>query len=188
MALVHDNDMTLGLRGKVGKQFVFRKFGRKTIAARKSAPSGEKTEKQEQHRQRFRLAAQYAKASLLVPALNAEYTAIANQREYPSAFAAALGDYLKPTQITEIITSSYQGEIGNPVIIKVNDLFKVKTMKVTFTNLMGEVVETGNAVLAPENVGYAYVATVRVSNIAGLSIKVESTDRPGNVVTKTVTL
>lgn len=188
MALVHDNDMTLGLRGKVGKQFVFRKFGRKTIAARKSAPSGEMTEKQQLHRQRFRSAAHYAKVSLLVPALNAEYSAIAKQREYPSAFAAALGDYLKPTQITEIVTTSYHGEIGNPVIIKVNDLFKVKSMKVTFTNLMGEVVESGNAVFAPEHAGYAYIATVRVPDIAGISIKVETTDRPGNVVTKIVTL
>jgi hypothetical protein len=95
---------------------------------------------------------------------------------------------LKATQITEIITSSFQGEIGNPVLIRVNDLFKVKNMKVTLTNLMGEVIESGNAVLAPEHAAYAYIATVRIPDIAGITIKVEVTDRPGNLVTKSVTL
>lgn len=188
MALVDDNDMTLGLRGKVGKQFVFRKFGRKTVAVRKSAPTGKATEKQLLHRQRFRAAAHYAKLSLLVPELHEQYSAIAKIRDYPSVFIAAVGDYLKPAQITEIITAPYQGNVGDPVTIIMNDNFKVKIMKVTIISPDGEVMESGEAALAPENGGFTYVATVGVSDVSGHSIKVEVTDRPGNSVTKTVTL
>jgi hypothetical protein len=188
MAHVNDNDVTLGLRGKFGKQFVFRKFGRKTIAARAASSTGRQTDAQHEHRERFRLATVYAKRSLLQPELKAEYEAIARAKQTTTPFAAAVGDFLKPVEINGILTASYHGEAGFPLTIMVNDLFKVKTMKVTFTNASGGVVESGLATRTAESAGYTYVTTVAIPDVSGLNIKVEVTDRPGNLVMDDVTL
>ena len=80
MAYVDGNDITLGLRGKFGQQFVFRKFGNGTIATRKPQPSGSNTPAQQGHRERFRLATFYAKQCMMRPDLKAEYEAIAKAK------------------------------------------------------------------------------------------------------------
>jgi hypothetical protein len=188
MAQVNDNDLTLGLRGKFGKQFIFRKHGKKTIAVRRFAPSGAKTDAQIDHREKFRLATLYAKRSLLQPALKAEYEAIARAKESASAFAAAVGDYLSPVAIDTVHTATYHGEIGFPIGVVLNDVYKVKTIKVTLVNSSGAVVESGPATRAEGASGYTYTTTVAVPDISGLTIKVEVTDRPGNIVTEEVIL
>jgi hypothetical protein len=188
MARVDENDVTLGLRGKFGKQFVFRKFLNRTIAVRKSRPTGGNTQAQSEHRDQFRLATLYAKRCLLQPALKAEYELIARATDQVSAFAAAVGDYLKPVAITAVVTVTYKGEAGYPLGILVNDLFKVKTMKVTISDAAGNILESGDAMLSEGAVGYTYITTVSIPDVTGLVIKVEVTDRPGNIVAQEVTL
>jgi hypothetical protein len=188
MARIDGNDLTLGLRGKFGKQFVFKKFKNRTIAVRKADPSGITTELQTDHRSRFRLAAVYAKRSLLIPELKAEYEAMAKATDNTSAFAAAVFDFLKSVSITGILTATYSGEVGFPITITVSDLFKVKTMTVTLTDRDGTVIESGSAELLSTSVNYSYITTVSIPNISGLKIKVEITDRPGNTDMHEVTL
>ena len=97
MARINGNDVTLGLRGKFGKQFVFRKFKNRTIAFRRpDEVESKNTESQVAHRERFRIAALYAKRALLSPELKEEYEAIARATDGASAFAIALGDFMKP--------------------------------------------------------------------------------------------
>jgi hypothetical protein len=187
MARIEGNDLTLGLRGKFGKQFVFRKYKSRTIASRKSAPSGVATEKQINHRERFRTASLYARRAMQNPALKAEYDAIARATE-SSAIAAAIMDYMKPIKITGILTATYEGEVGFPLTITVNDIFKVKKIKVTITGSSGNVIESGEAILLPTITNYTYTTTVAIPDLTGVKIKVEVTDRPGQIAVQEVTL
>jgi hypothetical protein len=186
MARVDRNDLTLGLRGKFGEQFVFRKFGDRTIAYRMRRHFESSTEKQMLQRERFRLAALHAKQSLLIPEVKAEYEEIARVKRNTTAFATATADFLKPVAITAILTAGYKGEIGFPLSIMVNDIFKVKTMKVTITNPDGAVLESGDAVRANDSPGYSYMTTAFIPDLQGVIIKAEVTDRPGNVVVEEV--
>lgn len=187
MARIDGNDLTLGLRGKFGKQFVFRKYKGRTIATRKADPSGVTTENQSAHRERFRLATVYARRCMMQPELKAEYEEMARATDNAGPFAAAVGDFLTPVSIAGIITASYKGEIGFPISIHVSAVFKVKTLKVTLTDADGTIVESGDAVLG-DAANYTYLTTVAVPDIAGLKIKAEVTDRPGNAASREVTL
>jgi hypothetical protein len=188
MARIDGNDLTLGLRGKFGKQFIFRKYKNRTIALRKNSPSSARTEEQKEHRERFRLATLYAKRCMVKPDLKAEYNAIARESESGSAFAAAVADFLKPVTITEVLTNSYTGQVGFPLTIMVSEVFKVKTMHVTLTDMNGNIVESGSASRPAGAPQYSYITTVDIAAVAGLKIKVEVTDRPGNTITHEVTL
>ncbi len=188
MARIDGNDLTLGLRGKFGKQFVFRQYKGRTIATRKTGQNNTSTEAQVEHRERFRLAALYAKRSMLVPELKTEYEAMARASDNISAFAAAVADFLKPVSIIGIVTESFTGELGSQLAIMVSDILKVKTMKVTLIDDDGSIIETGNASLSGESVNYVYTTTVAIPAIAGLTIKVEVNDRPGNIAVHEVTL
>ena len=52
MARIDKNDLTLGLRGKFGDQFLFRKYRNRTIALRRFGPGGVTTEAQRQQREK----------------------------------------------------------------------------------------------------------------------------------------
>jgi hypothetical protein len=188
MAHVDENDVTLGLRGRFGKQFVFRKYGRRTIVSRLAKPTGGNTAIQLEQRDKFRLASLYAKRCLLQPALKAEYETMARAMGINSAFPVALGDYLNPVKIQEIVTATYEGEIGYPVAILVSDVFKVKTITVAIIDAAGNVIETGPAIRGEGAVGFTYVTTVAIPAIAGVKIRVEVKDRPGNTESQEVTL
>jgi hypothetical protein len=188
MARIEGNDLTLGLRGKFGKQFVFRKYKARTIASRKAEPTASTTDAQLEHRAKFRLAAAYARRAMLNPELKAEYEAMSRAHDNSSAFAAAVADYLKPVTITGILTQEYHGELGFPLAITVSDIFKIKTMKITLTDRDGNILDSGSAQLLPEYANYVFTTAVAVPDITGLSIKVEVTDRPGNIAVHEVTL
>ncbi len=187
MAKIGQNDLTLGLRGRFGMQFQFRRYRNQTIALRHYEITQRNTDAQLQHREKFRLAAAYAKRSLLVPELKADYEKFGSAIG-TSAFAAAVKDYLKPIEIQDVLTANYDGQAGFPLTIMVNDVFKVKSMSVTISDLVGNVVESGEASIMAGSSGYSYLTQVDIDDIAGHTIKVEATDRPGKTVTHQVTL
>lgn len=187
MAKVDGNDLTLGLRGKFGDQFVFRKSGKMTVATKRSAPTGAPTEKQVLQRERFRMATLYARRCMLHPELKADYEAISSAANM-GAFAAAVRDYLKPIAISEIALNGYNGEADWPIGIVVNDVLKVKTLKVTITDVSGSILESGEATRSGSSSGHTYVTTVPIPDVSGVTIRVEAKDRPGNSTSSEVTL
>ena len=187
MAKVDGNDLTLGLRGKFGDQFVFRKSGKMTVATKRSAPTGAPTEKQLRQRERFRRATLYAKQSMLNPELKADYQAISSAANM-GAFAAAVHDYLKPIAISDIVLNGYNGQADWPIGIVVNDVLKVKTLKVTITDVSGSILESGEATRSGSSSGHTYVTTVPIPDVSGVTIRVEAKDRPGNSTSSEVTL
>ena len=187
MARIENNDLTLGLRGKFGKQFLFRRYRNRTIAMRQYEGVRTNTDAQLEYREKFRVATLYAKRCMLTPELKSEYVRIGHLQEI-TPFAAAVTDFLKPIVIQDILTDTYNGEAGFPLTIMVNDVFKVKSMSVTITDLVGNVVESGEASIMAGSSGYSYLTQVDIADIAGHAIKVEATDRPGKTVTHQVTL
>jgi hypothetical protein len=117
---------------------------------------------------------------MMRPDLKAEYEAIAKAKETWSAFAAAIGDYLTPVEIKNIDASAWRGVAGSPVLITVNDLFKVRTIIVTINDSDGNLIESGNAALAAS--GYVYYTKTSLTENLQAVLRVEVTDRPGRSV------
>jgi hypothetical protein len=185
MARIDKNYLTLGLRGKFGDQFIFRKFKKRTIAVRAFDVPTRSTDAQRTHREKFRQATLYARRCMNIPELKAEYEHIANATDN-SLFGAAVTDFLRHVTITHILCDGYNGKAGFPITIPVNDVYKVKTTKVMLIDSTGNLLEGGDAITTSGSSSYAYLTTVDVLDTAGMKIRVEVMDRPGNQVVKEV--
>src|SRR5690348_5005825 len=115
MAQVKNNDLTEGISGGIGNKLVFRQVGNRTIISKKARVSTVRTEKQEAHRLKFQQAARYAKAKMADVIAKADYELIAKQKENTTAFAVAVGDYLKLPTIDSIRYADYKGNIGDVI-------------------------------------------------------------------------
>ena len=97
MAIVFNNDLTLGLRGRVGKTFVFRSVGGRTIVSH--APCKPDPQKQSaaqrQTRIRFKEAAAWAVRTLMSAEKKLYYQRRARLLELPNAYIAAVRDYMR---------------------------------------------------------------------------------------------
>ena len=97
MAIVANNDLTRGLRGRIGKWLVFRVVRGKTIASH--APGKPDPRKQSaaqrQTRSTFREASAWAVRILLDPAKKQYYSDMAKAQALPNAYTAAVREYMR---------------------------------------------------------------------------------------------
>lgn len=97
MAIVTTNDLTLGLRGRVGRIFVFRNLRGKTIASRapRKPDPRKQSPAQRQTRVTFKDAAAWAVRTLLDPKQKRYFRERAKALALPNAYTAAVQDYLQ---------------------------------------------------------------------------------------------
>jgi len=113
MAIVTNNDVVKGFRGKFGNDLVFRTMRGRTFV---SPPANKNIKKKESDAQRntrsnFREAAEWAQIILLDPEKKAYYKQRAKALKLPNAYTAAITDYMrkpkvKKTQHRDTITYS----------------------------------------------------------------------------------
>jgi hypothetical protein len=97
MAIVTDNDLTLGLRGRVGKYLVFRTVGGKTIAShapRRPDPR-KQSDAQRKTRATFREAAAWAVETLRDPEQRRYFELRAKETGLTNAYTAALQERMR---------------------------------------------------------------------------------------------
>jgi hypothetical protein len=170
------NNATDRASGKVD-QFVYRSRKDKTVMAKKPDKSRKPpTQKQEDVRDRFRLAALYARQAMNDPALKAFYASKATYGK--GAYNMAFADYLDAPRIKDIITSGYSGSIGDKIAVIAIDSFKVKAVRVKITRADGTLVEQGEAVQG--TLSWEYSCTVNNASLTGCIIMVTAYDLPGN--------
>ncbi len=91
MAKITNNLVIHGISGMLGRQVVVRRMrnGQYTLSAAPKRSSKEQTVAQKEHRERFRLATQFAKTAQSTP----EYKELAESRGL-SAYNVAIADFL----------------------------------------------------------------------------------------------
>lgn len=92
MAIVSDNDLTLGLRGRVGKYLVFRSVGGRTIASHSPRRPDPRKQSAAQRKTRatFREAAAWAVQTLRDPEQRRYFNQRARDNGLPNAYTAAV--------------------------------------------------------------------------------------------------
>ena len=97
MAIVANNDLTRGLRGRIGKWLVFRVVRGKTIASRAPRKPDPRKQSAAQRltRSTFRDASAWAVRILLDPAKKQYYADVAKAQALPNAYTAAVRDYMR---------------------------------------------------------------------------------------------
>jgi hypothetical protein len=187
MAKFKLNKMVEGATGKVGNM-TFKQVGRTTLFTSVPEFNGVSSEKQRVQRERFKRAASYAKIALQDPATKAAYKLKVEGQEFQNAFTAAVKDYLSSPKVDSIDNAGYSGKIGESLILKVSDDFKVADVKVTITLPTAVVLETGTAALVAGSADWKYVVTKANATLPGSKIKLIVTDKPGNTTSFEKTL
>ncbi len=183
MAQSKNNIITHGLSGKVGDIIVFSQRGGKTIVSK--APrkrTGELSDKQKEHHEKFQKAVLYAKGALQNAATKQMYDEATAKKQGVNSYNIAVADLMNAPKIEQIDLSAYTGQIGDTIKIKAYDDFAVKAVTVEIQNADGTSVERGNAV--NQGTEWVYTATAQNTNLSGDKIIILATDTPDNITTK----
>jgi len=181
------NVLVRGLKGKFADQVVFKKSNGHSVMANVPVKTDNKpSAAQEKVRDKFRMAANYAKHAIQNPELLALYESAA--RNGQSAYSAALSDFLKAPKVDTLDVSRYQGAPGGIIAVRAVDTYFVKEVIVSIKAADGTDLEEGPAVLDSNGNFWNYTATKAAVPVAGTIVKAIAKDNPGNAGTMSVTL
>jgi hypothetical protein len=189
--MAHSNNsvITGKLSGSLGKEIVFREWDGKTVVAkspkrRNKESSADQLEVQE----RFLIASRYATAVTNGPdqTMAEAYALVLKPRQ--NVYSRAMADFLNLPVVKNIGTRDYKGTVGDKIVIRATDDYRVTSVLVEIYAASGTLLETGNAVVNTSGIDWTYTATQANSLLAGSKIKAIATDVPGNEGMKEVTL
>ena len=182
------DELAKAYSGLLGDQVVVKRGrkGKNVMTLAKPRSKGVPTEKQLASRERMSLAAVYAKRAKEDPALWEMYTQ--RSRKGLPTFRVAANDFLQLPFLRNIDTSGYFGNPGDSIRATAGDKIGLTEVKARLQAPDGTLVEEGPCVLDLPTGIYAYVATIMVADITGITVIITVRDIPGNVVRKSVTL
>lgn len=188
MAKINENPLVRGARGNFGKQYVYRKRGNDTFLARMPVKTdAPPTDKQNNVRDQFAAASQYARGAMEDPVLKKAYAKKAPPGK--TAYNMALRDFLKAPRVQVIDTENYDGKPGSTIVITARDDFRVISVTVSIHSADGQLLEKGEAVLNPlYRERWTYTAQQSNTSLTGSKIRVVARDLPANPGIGEVTL
>ena len=175
-------NLLAGYKGKIGSTGFYKRVvnGREII---QSCPTRKKIKNQKDwpvQVKRFYMATQYASHILQNQEIRALYEKVAEG--FKSATSMAVKDYLMPLVISRVVTSGYLGRTGYRIVIRIDNIVPVKSVKVTIENPQGEILESGQAVMQSSGSHWHYVTTRPNPFHKESLIRIESCDLPGHTV------
>ena len=179
MATSSDNLITLGLKGALGRQLVFRKRGNKLIVAK--MPAKRKTEirdSEKEVRRRFKEASTYAKAAIKTVATKEYY--LTQSEPGQTAYNMAFADFFSVPEVSDINLSQYAGKIGDKISLKATEDFKVISVWVEIFGQDGSIIESGDALMSENELDWFYTVKKLNGNLIGTKIVVSAKDLAGN--------
>lgn len=179
MAKTKDNIFMFGHSGTIGRQMTLSlKAGDTIIGKKRGSSSIPSTPEQLEIQDRFKLSSIYAQAAIRVPETKAAYAAKAKIGQ--SAFNVAFADAFTPPEIKSINRAGYSGHVGDTIVIRAVDYFKVVAVHVKISNVAGVVLEEGNAILQANGLDWKYTATTVINSLFGCKITATAIDLPAN--------
>lgn len=170
-----------GARGTLGK-LVFRTIrGKVVMSVKPNMPSSEKqSELQKLNRDKFRIAASYARRVMHDPVMKAFYWKQAKKLKLPNAYTAAIKDYMCKTKVHAVDLKKYTGKVGGIITILAEKKHaSVSEVKVTVMTKEGQEIEMGNATRRDSGT-WIYKNTVHTNGAEGLRFIIYTKDLLGN--------
>jgi hypothetical protein len=188
-----DNSIITGkFRGSLGKQLVFREWEGKTVVAKSpKGRSGDPTAAQAERQEKFQAATRYA---LSVTKGNDQDLAHAYAnalRPRQNVYSRAIEDFMSSPVVKIISTRGYTGALGDKIVIRATDDFRVTKVQVEILAPDGTLLEAGNAEQNINGIDWTYTATITNpagAGLAGTKIRAIAFDVPGNEGTLELTL
>jgi len=181
MSKINNNPLLQGVSGKFGDTHVYRKVRGQMQMINIPTKSDKLSVSQEVMSIKLKDAAMYWKYVKKHPELEKAYGKRTTTSKF-STYLVAVSDKMNSPTVHYIKTEAYKGAIGDIIIIKATDDFKVTRVMVRIENSKGKIIEIGDATRAYHNKPqiFKYVATVANETLKGTVIKVRAFDHPMN--------
>ena len=181
--MAHSNNsvITGKFQGTLGKELVFRDWDGKTVVAKApKSRKGEPSEKQVKIQEQFLLGSRYAKTIIsgANPDLRDGYQAVLKPRQ--NVYSRALEDFVNIPEVVSITARNYKGLVGDKIIVRAKDDFRVTSLRVEMYSANGVLLEEGDALPNVNGLDWTYTATQANNLLAGTVIKAIATDVPNN--------
>jgi len=188
MTKIIDNLVTTGLSGKLGKQIVFRQWGKTTFVAKAPVLDQRYVESELRiaQRLRFKEATAYAKKVMNDVELKQAYHAKCKARQ--NAFSLAVKDFFSAPAMGEIDLSNYTGETDSFIRVYATDDFHVKQVQVRIEDENGVAIESGYAEQEGTTEWWRYIVTTTNLLPGGGKVVASACDLPGNTTTAEMTI
>lgn len=189
MAIIYDNLVTTGLKGKFGDQVVFRTYKGHTVVSKKPIFNGERSDAQIKQISRFSQAASYAKSVLATDEIRQIYAEKAqNSTRQVNAYNLAIADYLHAPEIHKVDLNAYHGKLCDEILISATDDFEVNRVMIEIFRSDNSLLEVGVAQPEANNFDWIYYAQSVNDSFAGCKVVVSVTDLPGNLAVHEIVL
>ena len=185
MGKLFSNKSVGDLQGKVGNLVFVHRADGVVIVRRSPVRQADWTPPQKASQGRFAQASLYRKRLKQQPEEYAPYVAVA-KLTHKRACDLVMADFLNPPEVKDVDLSSYTGKIGEPIRVEAVDDFGVNRVGADISKLDGTLLEQGAAVMDDATGKWVYLTQTAVSPGQTVVIRVTASDRPGNVVTKTL--
>jgi hypothetical protein len=175
-----------GLSGKMG-DWVYRynKGKKKTFIGEMPVRTAEQTPAQLNQQERFGDGSRYASEAMENPALCEFYTALAEEWGM-SPQNLAMADFLSVPQFKPLDLSNYRGQVGDPIVIRVEARVGLASLEVAIDLQDGTDIERGRAVEIGSHTGkWVYTASRPVAVGTDIFIEVLGVDYTGKRVKMT---
>lgn len=172
MARIQLNSALKAIQGGIDN-WIYRLRSGRVIISPRVAPADPQSAAQLQARDRFKLAAAYARST--TP--DAVYEQAARESGW-TPFIVMMADYLRPPQVDTINLSGYHGAAGDAITIGASDDLAVTAVNVAIRNAALSVLEEGAATLL--NGMWVYNATTARTSGQTVTITATAVDRPGH--------
>ena len=171
-----------GLRGLSGsmEDWVYSIRNGKTYLGPKPNRTKERSQAELDHQERFQEAVDFGKSAMVDPVLREFYEPIAQARKI-TIYALAVGDFLSEPEFKPLNLSKYQGQVGDPILIRAIDDLGLADVDVKIVSQEGTPIESGKAVETGVHSGkWTYTATQPVARGTDVFIEVKGVDHAGN--------
>lgn len=101
-------------------------------------------------------------------------------RHKQNVYSRALEDFMSPPVVKNIDTRDYKGSVGDKIIIRAMDDFRVVRVIVEIYGANGTLLETGNGELNANGIDYTYKVSQKNYTLPGSKIMAIAVDIPGN--------
>lgn len=177
MGKIKNNVVTKGFSGKFGEDLMFRQVDKKTVFVKRSLVSGTPSARQQEIRDRFAEASDFASTAIENPQASQEYKLMAELQGLKSAYLAALSDFLSLPEIRGVFVTHYKGNVGDIISITSKVPLKIIEIDVSILRADGSVLESGKA--TPNELKWRYTATVANPLVKGSKLVLIGRDRQG---------
>ena len=186
MKVSRDNLFLEGNRGSTRNMTIRKRAGEFIVSARRGKSSKPATAAMLAVREKFKFGILYAKEVVKDAVKKAMYDAVRLPNQ--SAYTLAVRDSFQPPVVHSITAPEYTGAIGDKIVVRATDDFKVASVKVSVYNTDEELIERGDAVMQQNQVDWVYTATVANAPVIGTRIVAVAADLPNNTTTLEETL